>query len=383
MQTAKRMERIPFSPIRKIFEAVNNREKQGEKITHLEIGRPDFDTPAHIKTAAKKALDEGKVHYVSNFGLPELRLAISRKLKSENNMTYDPEAEIIVTVGASEAIFAAMMALLDPGDEVLVPEPFFPNYLMCAHMAGAKPVGVPLRAENGYNPDVEDYKRLLTERTRMMIVTTPGNPTGTALTPEALSKLSRFACQHDLFVVADEIYEKMVYDDSHHLSIGSLPEMRDRTLTVNGFSKSYAMTGWRLGYVAAEAQLIAAVVRIHQYTVVCANSFGQWGALAALDGPQNCVAEMVSEFDRRRQMMIKRLSAMPRISFERPTGAFYIYIDTSGLGKSAHEIAQYLLDRAGVAVVAWDQSHIRISYANSYDNLAEAMDRMASALKKI
>lgn len=377
------MEEIPFSGIRKIFEEVNRREKQGQDIIHLEIGRPDFDTPVHIKEAAKKALDAGRVHYVSNFGLPELRLAIADKLKSENDMAYNPETEVIVTVGVSEAIFAVMMALLNPGDEVLIPEPFFPNYLMCAHMAGAVPKGVPLRAENGYNPDVKDYKQLVTKRTRMMIVTTPGNPTGTAMSAEAIKDLAEFACQHDLLVVADEIYEKMIYDDCRHMSIGSLPEMHKRTLTVNGFSKSYAMTGWRLGYVAADAKLIEAVVRIHQYTVVCANSFAQWGALAALEGLQDCVDNMVAEFDRRRRLVIKRLDGMKGITFERPTGAFYVYLDTSAMGKSAPEMAQYLLDRAGVAVVAWDKNHIRISYANSYEKLTEAMDRMETALNSI
>ena len=372
---AKRMEGIPFSGIRHIFERVQRLERESKSIIHLEIGQPDFDTPDHIKQAKSKAIDDGLTHYTSNYGIMPLREAISKKLKQDNNLQFSPENEIIVTLGVSEAIFISMMALLNPGDEVLVLEPLFPNYLMAARMVGAIPVPVPVHQENNYQPDITDLKQRLTSRTRMLVITTPGNPTGALFDEYTLQSLADFSIENDLLVMSDEIYEKLIYDNCRHLSIAGLPGMRSRTLTLNGFSKSYAMTGWRVGYVAADESLIQALIRIHQYAVVCANSTAQWGALEALEGPQDGLKSMVDEFDRRRLLVIDRLSEAPGISFPRPQGAIYAYIDVSRLSADAYRLADDLLLQARIAVVPWDKRHIRISYGVSFESLEIALER--------
>jgi aspartate/methionine/tyrosine aminotransferase len=383
------MEAIPFSGIRKVFEEVNRRTAAGEDIIHLELGRPDFDTPVHIKEAAKRALDEGKVHYSSNYGFPELRKAIARKLKQDNGLSYDPAAEIIVTVGTNEAVFMAMMAFLDPGDEVLIPDPCWLHYFYCAQMAGAVPISVPVREGNEFNPQVDEFRSLITPKTRMIVINTPNNPTGAVYSLEALEELAQLARETELFVLSDEIYEKMIYEGNRHFSIGGFPGMRERTITVNGFSKIYAMTGWRLGYAAADHELVKAMIRIHQYTTVCATSFAQWGAVEALEGPQNEAEMMAREFGRRRKLVYAALQEMPGIEVVEPKGAFYIFPNIKALGKSAEELSWYLLDEAKIAVVPgtvlgeFGTDYIRISYANSYENLEKAMERMRAALKKI
>ncbi len=383
------MESIPFSGIRKVFEEVNRRTAAGEDIIHLEIGRPDFDTPAHIKEAAKKALDEGKVHYSSNYGFPELREAIAQKLGKDNGLSYDSATEIIVTVGTNEAVFMAMMAFLNPGDEVLIPDPCWLHYFYCAQMAGAVPISVPVREENQFNPQIDEFRSRITPNTKMMVINTPNNPTGAVYSLEALEELAQFARETELFVLSDEIYEKMVYEGTRHFSIGGFPGMRERTITVNGFSKIYAMTGWRLGYAAADHELIKAMIRIHQYTTVCATSFAQWGAIGALEGPQSEAAMMVKEFDRRRKLVFTALQEMPGIEVVEPRGAFYIFPNIKALGKSAEELSSYLLDEAKIAVVPgtvlgeFGTDYIRISYANSYENLEKAMERMRTALMKL
>ena len=389
MKLADRMAGIPFSGIRKVFEEVTRREKSGENIIHLEIGRPDFDTPKRIKDKAHWALDRGHVHYTSNYGIPELRNAIARKLKSENGLNYDPSDEIIVTVGANEAVLMAMLALLNPGDEVLVPDPCWPHYFYCARLAGAVPVSVPLRREKDFQPDLEAFRDRLTPSTRMLVVNTPHNPTGAVFTEKALQGLARLAEEQNLLVLSDEIYEKMVYEGAEHCSLAAFPGMRERTVLVNGLSKIYAMTGWRLGYAAASSELAGAMIRIHQYTTVCATTFAQWGGVEALDGPQEEAAQMVAEFDRRRKLVCERLAAMRGVELVVPQGAFYVFPYVGGLNKSSEDLAWYLLDEAKVAIVPGTvlgdhgDGFVRISYANSYENLGQAMDRIARALSKL
>lgn len=389
MKTADRMAHIPFSGIRQVFEDVNRREKAGEDIIHLEIGRPDFDTPLNIKQACKQALDQGKVHYSSNFGIIELREAIAEKLKRDNGLSADPDTDIIVTVGANEAVFIAMMALLDPGDEVLVPDPCWYHYFYCARMAGAIPVSVPLRIENRFNPDIEELQSFITPKTRMMVINTPNNPTGAVYPEETLTRLAKLAIENDLWVISDEIYEKMIYDAERHFSIATLPGMQERTVTVNGFSKIYSMTGWRLGYAVAQKDIISALIRIHQYTSVCATTFAQWGAVEALSGPQTEADRMVAAFDRRRKLVYNALRQMPGIRVLNPKGAFYIFPDISGTGKTPDELTRYLIEEAKIAVIPgttlgnFGNEYIRISYANSYENLEIAMERMHAALQKI
>ena len=389
MKVADRMETIPFSGIRKIFEEVIRREKTGEKIIHLNIGRPDFDTPKNIKEAAKKALDEGKVHYASNYGIPELRDAIAQKTEQENNIVYDPAGEIVVTVGANEGVLLAMMGLLNPGDEVLIPDPVWLHYFYCAQMAGAVPISVPTREENEFVPSIEDFKALLTEKTKMIVLTSPNNPTGAVASAEALDALAQLAKEKDLFVISDEIYESMVYDGNRHISIAGLPGMKERTIIVNGFSKKYSMTGWRLGWICSDKVLMSAMIRIHQYTTVCATTFAQYGAAEALTGPQDGINRMITEFDRRRGFVYDALKEMPGIKVLRPKGAFYIFPNITGTGKTSEEITGYLLDEAKIAVVPgsvfgnYGEGYIRISYANSYENLEIAMSNMNDALRRL
>jgi len=383
------METIPFSGIRKVFEEVVRREKKGDSIIHLEIGRPDFDTPPNIKEKAKWALDKGFVHYTSNYGLPELRDAISQKLKSDNGLDYHPDNEIIVTIGANEAVFIAMMALLNPGDEVLVPSPCWTHYYQCARLSGAVPIPVPLKKENNYLPVVEDFEQHLSSKTRMMVINSPNNPTGAVYGKDCLEQLGDFVNQHDLIVLSDEIYEKLIYDTARHISFAAIANMYERTVTINGLSKIYAMTGWRLGYTAAPRQLSGVMVRVHQYTSVCATTFAQYGGVEALNGPQDSVERMVQEFNRRRMMVCERLKSMSGIHLVEPRGAFYVLPYIGELGISPEAFATYLLDKAKIAVVPGEAfgdftaGTIRISYANSYENLVKAMDRMETAIASL
>jgi aspartate/methionine/tyrosine aminotransferase len=386
---AERMKHIPFSGIRKVFEQARKLEKEGHRVINLGIGRSDFDTPAHIKQAAKQALDAGMVHYSSNYGLPELREAIATKLEQDNGLTYDPGSEIIVTVGTNEAVLMAMAATLNPDDEVIIPNPAWLHYFYCARLTGAVPVAVPLHEEMEFKLNPDDVTRAITPRTRMLVVTTPHNPTGSVLDEETLKALADIAEKHDLIVLSDEIYEKIIYDGVEHVSFASLPGMRERTLMVNGFSKAYAMDGWRLGYVTAPSELIAVLIRVHQYTTVCATTFIQMGALAAYRGSQDTVAEMVAEFDCRRQYLIRALNETEGISCVWPRGAFYAFPSIKTTGKSSAEIADLLLEEAKVAIVPgsafgqYGEGYLRIAYSNSLENIQEAMIRIKVALGKM
>lgn len=383
MKLASRMDIIPFQRIRKIVEEVTRRERLGEKIIHLEIGRPDFDTPSHIKDAAIKAISDGKVHYTSNYGILELRNAISEKFKTDNGLEYDPLNEIIVTIGATEGIFLSMMAVLNPGDEVIIPDPSFPCYAQCANMIEAKPVMLPLKQENDFEPQVDELKAKINSKTKMIVLNTPHNPTGAVYSDKTINQIAKLADENDLFVLADEIYEKNIYDGFQHFSIAAVPGIRNRTITLNGFSKSHCMTGWRLGYLASDKKVIDGLIRIHQYSTVCATSFAQHGAVAALTQSQESVWKMGQEFSRRRTMVVDRLQNMDGLSVFKPKGAFYVFINIEKLGMSSHKLGTYLLDEACIAVVPWGDRHIRISYANSYENLEKAMDNMEAALKKL
>lgn len=389
MKEADRMERIPFSGIRKVFEEVKALEQQGKKVINLSIGRPDFDTPAHIKEAAKKALDEGLVHYTSNYGLDALREAVADKARTENGLPASA-ANVIVTAGANDAVFIAMMAFLNPGDEVIIPNPAWLHYYYCAELAGAVPVSAPLRAENAYAIDPGEVESLITPRTRMLVVNTPHNPTGAVLERGVLERLAEIACRHDLIVLSDEIYEKLIYDGLCHVSLGSLPGMWERTITVNGFSKAYSMTGWRLGYVVAKENFISAMIRVHQYTVTCATSFAQQGGVTALRGSQECVEKMRREFDRRRQVLIEAFcNGTDGLTMVRPRGAFYGMLDIRSTGMNSEEAARFFLREAGVAMVpgsAFGESgegYLRVAYSNSYENVSTAVVRIKEAIRRL
>ena len=278
---AARMDRMAPSGIRKVNEKALAMERAGEKVLHFEIGRPDFDTPAYIKKAAEDAMEAGKVHYTSNFGLMELRQAIAGKLKRENHIDYQA-SEVLVTVGLSEAVFAVLAALLDEGDEILVPDPVWLNYINVPSLLGAKAVTYSLKEENGYQMDLDEVREKITDKTRAVVIVTPNNPTGGVLERGVLEELAEIVKEHGLMVIADEIYERLVYDGAEHVSIASLPGMKERTFTLNGMSKAYAMDGWRLGYVAAPEEYITVMNKFHQHNTTCAPSFVQAAAIAAL-----------------------------------------------------------------------------------------------------
>lgn len=386
--TSKRMEALPFSGIRVMMERANRMQREGEDIIHMEIGRPDFDTPQVIKDAAYKSLEAGRVFYTSNYGTPELRAAIAEKLTRENGVEYKPE-EILVTIGASEGTYCAIAAFLNPGDEVLVPNPVWLNYLHVPEFFGAVPVTYNLKEENNYQIDMEELEDKITDRTKMMVINTPGNPTGTVQSRETLEKLAAIAKKHDLIVVADEIYEKLIYGGVKHVSIASLPGMKERTITLNGFSKCYSMTGWRLGYAAAPVDFISGMVRVHQYVNTCAASFVQDAGVVALREAEPDIQKMVKEYERRRDCAVKALNAMDGVSCRTPEGAFYIFVNVKSFGKTSKEISDYLLDHAKVATVpgtafgSMGEGYIRLSYACSYERIVEAMKRIEAAFKEL
>lgn len=385
MRQSKKMDDIPFSGIRKVFEAAGQLEKQGKDIINLGIGRPNFDTPAHIKEAAKKSLDDGNVFYTSNYGTEGLRSAVAEKLKRDNGLDYEM-TDVIVTVGANQAVSIAMTALLDPGDEVLVPNPSWLHYFYCADLVGAKTVSYPLLEENGFNVIPEDIEKLVTPNTKMIIVNSPNNPTGSILSKESLQAIADIANKYDLIVLSDEIYEKLIYDDSVHYSIASLDGMKERTVLIHGVSKSYSMTGWRIGFaISANKEFISAMIRVLQYTVTCANSFAQDGAEAALRGSQQCVEDMRLQFDRRRKLVYDRINKIEGLSCIAPKGAFYCFVNIKKLGMTDQEASDYYLNEAGVAMIPgsafgeYGAGYLRVAFSNSYENIEKAMDRIAAA----
>ena len=386
---AARMQGVPFSGIRRIMAEAEKLERAGTSVIHLEIGRPDFDTPAHIKEAAKAALDQGDVHYTPNLGTLALRRAIARKLKADNGLDYDPESEVMVTVGASEGVFLSAAACLNPDEELLVPDVGWVNYYSVPALVSARLTTYRVREDQGFHPDPGAIAAAVTPRTKMLILCSPGNPTGAVAELSELEGIARVAVDRDLLVMSDEIYEKLVYDGARHISIASLPGMRERTILINGFSKAYSMTGWRLGYMAAPQKLMSAMVKVHQNLTTCAVSFAQAGAVAALEGPQHCVDQMVAEFRRRRDMLVTALNMIPGVSCVMPRGAFYVFANIRAFGMSSEEMALYILREAGAAIVPGTsfgpggEGYVRISYANSYDQIQEATRRIAKALARL
>lgn len=382
---ASRMEALPFSEIRVMMEKATQMQKNGEDVIHMEIGRPDFDTPQIIKDAANRALANGNVFYTSNYGTPELRQAIADKLKRDNGVDYKAE-EILVTIGVGEGTYAAVAAFTEPGDEILVPDPVWLNYIHVPHFFGAVPVSYALKEENDYQIDLDQIESLITPKTKMLVINTPGNPTGVVQSYETLEKLADIAKRHNLIVVSDEIYEKLVYDGAKHVSIAALPGMKERTITLNGFSKCYSMTGWRLGYAAAPVEFIKAMVRVHAYINTCAPSFVQEAGITALEKAEPDVQEMVKEYQRRRDYAVSAINAIDGLSCKTPGGAFYIFVNIKALGKTSAEMADYLLEHAKIAAVPGSafgpegEGYIRLSYACSYERIVEAMERLKKAV---
>jgi len=382
-------QRIPYSQIRVMFDAANTLEKQGKRIIHLEIGRPDFDTPEHIVEAAVEALRSGKHHYSPNAGILELRQAISDKFISEYGLEYDPETEVVVTNGVAEGIYVTIHALLNAGDQILIPDPRWINYDVDAITNFVDPVDYTLFGDKSFQPVPEEMEEKITRRTRMILVASPSNPTGSVAGRDVLEKIAELANKHDLLVLSDEIYEKIVYPPAEHISIATFPGMRERTILLNGFSKFFSMTGWRLGYVLGPRELVNPILRYHQYMITSTNTFAQWGAVSALKEDQEPSRMMVKEFQKRRDYMYEAVNQIPGIQCAKPDGAFYLFPSIKETGMDGFRMAEVLLEKAGVATVAGEcfgkkgADHIRISYSNSLENLREAVKKIESVLSEI
>jgi aspartate aminotransferase len=388
MRLASRMQSIGTETAFEAAARARALEATGRSVIHLEIGEPDFDTPANIREAAKRALDAGRTHYPPFPGIPELRAAIAADTALRRGFAPDP-ADVFVTVGGKGVMYYAILALVDPGDEVIVPDPGYPIYESVTRFVGGTAVPIPIRQENDFRLDTDELASLVTSRTKLIVINSPANPTGGVLTAEDLRRISEIAIERDLVVLSDEIYSRILYDGEEHTSIAALPGMAERTIVLDGFSKTYAMTGWRLGYGIVPGWLGHGFGRLLINSVSGATTFAQDGAVEALTGPQDAVDAMVAEFRARRDLVVDGLNAIPGVSCLRPKGAFYVFPEISGTGVDGATLADMLLQEAGVSVLAGTAfggvgtSHIRLSYANSRENIAEALRRMRTVIEPL
>jgi aspartate/methionine/tyrosine aminotransferase len=372
------------SKIREVMDKTKKLKNQGIEVIEFSIGRPDFDTPEHIKEATKIALDKGLVHYTASAGTLELREAIIDRLKEDSQLIFEPD-EIIVTVGAAEANYIATQTILNPGDEVLIPEPMYVYYSGWSFLGGATTVNFPLDI---ILKQPEDLERYITEKTKLIILTSPHNPTGKVISPQSLEKIADLAKKYNFLVISDEIYSKLIYDNVECISIAKFDYMRERTLIIGSLSKTYAMDGWRVGYLIAPKPLIEEALKIHQHILSCPNTFVQEGARVALNSSQECVGKMVQEFDRRRKLMMSYLDDL-ELPYDQPKGAFYIFPSIKKFGLSSKEFCNFLLAEARVAVVPGDafgqlgEGHVRFAYTTSYENIEKGMEKVKSALEKL
>jgi aspartate aminotransferase len=362
-------------------------EASGRSVIHLEIGEPDFDTPPNVRQAAARALEAGWTHYGPPLGLPQLREAIAADATARKDFPVDP-GRVVVTPGAKPVMSFAILALAEPGDEVIYPDPGFPIYESMTRFVGATPVPIPLREEHDFRLDPDELRSLVTDRTRLVILNTPHNPCGSVLTPDDLRAVADVALERDLVVLADEIYSRILYEGEHH-SIAALPGMADRTIVLDGFSKTYAMTGWRLGYAIVPEALLAPFSRLIINTLSCTSSFSQLAAVEALTGAQEPVDAMVEEFRARRALVVDGLNRIPGIRCRMPHGAFYAFPSVAGTGMNGSQLTERLLVEAGVSVLSGTAfgrvgvDHIRVSYANSRENLAKGLERIADTVTAI
>jgi aminotransferase len=383
LEGSARTSLIKSSAIRRMLELSMGMEN----VVHLEQGEPDFTTPSHILDAAVEAMKKGFTHYTEINGMLELREAMAEKLETENGIDADPRTEVTVTSGSQEAMFIAALGFLNSGDEALILDPYYPAYFEDTLLAEAVPITVSLNDEENYHVNMEALDGKITEKTKMIWMCNPSNPTGHVFSRDDLEIIAEVAQKHNLVVFCDEIYEKIVYDGARHISIGSLPNMEERTITVNGFSKAYAMTGWRIGYIVAEKKLSATLRKLHYYAVLCPNAISQKAALAALTGPQDCVKKMVTEYKRRRGLMLDKLDTIKLLSYTKPEGAFYVFPDFSSYEKSDEELATHLLKEAGVVTAPGSgfgragEGHLRISYSVAYGQVEEGMERIRKCLE--
>lgn len=382
---SKKIVTIEPSGIRKFFDIAS----EMDDVISLGVGEPDFDTPWHIRDEGIYSLEKGRTFYTSNAGLNELRIEIAKYLKRRFQLEYDYKKEILITVGGSEAIDIAMRAMLDPGDEVLIPQPSFVAYEPCCILAGGKPVTIELRAENDFRLTKEALEAAVTPKTKLLVLPFPNNPTGAVMERSDLEAVAEVVKAHDLYVLSDEIYAELTYvEDVGHVSIASLPDMKERTIIINGFSKSHAMTGWRLGYACGPGVIIEQMLKIHQFAIMCAPTNSQYAAIAALKNGDNDVAVMREQYNARRRYLMHRFEEMGLSCFE-PFGAFYVFPSIQEFGMTSDEFATRLLMEEKVAVVPGTafgkcgEGFVRISYAYSLDNLKIALERVEKFITKL
>ena len=380
---SKKIEGIQPSGIRKFFDVV----REMPDAISLGVGEPDFDTPYSVREEGIYALEKGRTFYTSNAGLKELREEISRYLKRKYSLDYDADDEIMVTVGGSEAIDVALRCMVDPGDEVLIPTPCYVSYLPCAVMADAVPKMIELKAENQFKLTRQELIDSITDKTKILILAFPNNPTGAIMTKEELEELVPVIIEHDLYVISDEIYSELTYDNKH-CSIASLPGMKERTVTINGFSKAFAMTGWRLGYACAPKEIMKQMIKLHQFAIMCAPTNSQFAAIEALRNCDDDVDRMVEAYNQRRRFLLNSFKEMGIDCFE-PFGAFYVFPSIAKFGMTSEEFANRLLREQKLAVVPGTafgecgEGFVRISYAYSIENLKQGMDRIRKFIESL
>jgi aspartate/methionine/tyrosine aminotransferase len=384
-EVSARSRAVSLSGIRKMFDLA----ERYSGVINLALGEPDFSTPQHVLDATSDALKAGYTHYTSNAGSMELREAVAEKLRRDNGIDADPSTEIIVTAGAMGALSLAMFTMIDQGDEVLIPDPGFESYKAQAMLVNAKPIPLPLREENEFSIDPDDIINRLSPKTKALIINSPSNPTGAYMDDRELRNIAQIICEHDLVVISDEAYESILYDEAKHFSIASLPEMRERTISIYSLSKTYAMTGWRIGYAVADEMIIHEMIKLQGHIMVHPSSISQRAAIAALRGPQDCVQKMVKEYEERRNLMVDGINVISRVTSFKPKGAFYLFPNISRLGLSSLDLAMYLLEKAGVVTVPgtsfgeYGEGHLRLSYSASRGKIIEAVSRMREAIEKL
>jgi aminotransferase len=379
---SQRANKLSPSGIRKFFDLLSSIDG----VISLGVGEPDYTTPWHIREAAIESIEKGQTMYTSNSGMPELRKELARYLKTEYKVEYDPETELLITVGVSEALDLTMRALLDSGDEVILPDPSFVAYSSCVILAGGKPVHIPTYEANNFEITAKNIEERLTKKTRAILIGYPSNPTGAVMSRKKLADIAALALAHDLTVISDEIYSKLIYG-AEFTCFAALPSMKEHTVFLGGFSKAFAMTGWRVGYAAAPREIIAAMTKIHQYTMMCVSTMSQMAALEALKGEQESATEMVEDYNRRRQVIVKGFRDIGLSCFE-PKGAFYAFPSIRCTGMTSEEFAEKLLSEEKVAVVPGSafgkcgEGYVRCCYATSLADIEEALKRMGRFVKK-
>ena len=387
MKIAASMARLGTETAFEVLVRARALEAKGRSVIHLEIGEPDFDTPANIRDAAKRALDEGFTHYGPAAGLPALREAIAAEVTSTRGVAVNPD-NVVVTPGGKPIIFYSLLTCVDPGDEVIYPNPGFPIYESVFNWMGAKAVPLPIREENDFGVDVDELAALITPKTTFMILNSPANPTGGLITREQMKRIAELAVEHDLTVMADEIYSRIIYGDEH-LSLLSFPGMPERTILLDGFSKTWAMTGWRAGFGVMPEKIAFWVARMMTNSNSCTNSFVQMACVEAIQGPQDEAKAMVTEFRHRRDVIVDGLNGIEGISCHKPMGAFYVFPNVTGLPRTSKQLEDYFLDDFGVATLSgtsfgsFGEGYLRLSYANSVENIQEALTRIAAGVQKL